>query len=152
MENKKDQEYITHIEVELLQSRLRSDMKREIRMVDDNLNSKIEVVDDKIDALREVVLPMAESSKQTANNTQRIAESMDRFTEEQRQTNGKFYDKLHTHELKFSGIDGKFADVGGRLDAQSESKKNNTTFWVAMIGFMGIVISGIFQLAPNFFN
>lgn len=150
MENKTG--YVTHIELELHTSKLRSDLKREIRLVDENLNAKISGVDDKVDGLKEIVLPMAESSKQTADNTKKTAELMERFTDEQRRTNGKFHDKFHNHDLKFSGIENEFAAVGVKLDARSEAKKHNVTLWTAIIGILGLVVSGIFQIAPLLFN
>lgn len=150
MENPK--EYVTHIELELEKSRMRSDWKRDIRSVDERHTERNEKTNERIDEIMELVLPMAESSKQTAENTRKTAELMERFTDEQRRTNGKFYDKLHVHDLQFSGIEGQFTDVSVRLNAQSESKKSNTTLWVALIGLIGIFISGIFALAPSLFS
>lgn len=151
MENK-EKSFVTHLELELHGSKIRSDIKREIRLVDENLDRKIVSVDDKVDSLKEIVLPMAESSKQTADNTRKTADLMERFTDEQRKTNGKFHDKFHNHELKFSAVDGRFADVGVKLDARTEAKKHNVALWTAILAIVGGVISGIFQVAPLLFN
>lgn len=139
MENKEN--YVTKLE-----------MERAHNLLTQNLEKKIVDVDDKVDSLRDIVLPMAESSKQTAENTKEIANTMKAFTEEQRQTNGKFYNRLHQHDLAFSGISGQFDAVGIQLAAKTEEKKNNTALWVAILTVIGGIVVGIFQAAPSFFN
>lgn len=139
MENPQD--YVTHLEFERKQNEMRQ-----------ALNSKIAAVDDKVDDLKEIVLPMAESSKQTAENTKEIANTMKAFTEEQRKVNGKFYERHHDHELEFREIKGQFADVGVKLAARTEAKISNTKLWVAIIAAFAGIITTIFQAAPSFFN
>lgn len=139
MEDKK--EYVTPLELERSHNQLRSD-----------LNKKIGVVDDKVDNLRDIVLPMVRSSEQTAENTKKMAESMERFTEAQRQTNGKFYQKLGEHDITFKSIEGQFSEVGIKLQYRAEDKSNNAKIWVAIIGLVGIAITIIFQAASYLFN
>lgn len=126
--------FITHRELVRTQDALRSEM-----------SSKIDGVDDKVDNLRDMVLPLLETSKQTAENTRKMADSMDKFTEGQRATNGRIYEKLNGHDVSLEGL---------RLTAgaSAEKKKSNATIIVAVISTVGALILGIFQLAPLFFN
>lgn len=126
--------FITHRELVRTQDALRSEM-----------SSKIDGVDDKVDNLRDMVLPLLETSKQTAENTRKMADSMDKFTEGQRATNGRIYEKLNVHDVSLEGL---------RLTAgaSAEKKKSNATIIVAVISTVGALILGIFQLAPLFFN
>lgn len=126
--------FITHRELVRTQDALRSEM-----------SGKIDSVDDKVDNLRDMVLPLLETSKQTAENTRKMADSMDKFTEGQRATNGRIYEKLNGHDVSLEGL---------RLTAgaSAEKKKSNATIIVAVISTVGALILGIFQLAPLFFN
>lgn len=139
MENPKS--YVTRLELERTQSKLKSELKQEIN-----------AVDDKVDGVKELVLPLVETSKQTAENTKKIAETMKVFTDEQRQTNGKFYDKFHAHDLQFSVIDGTFNAVGLQIDAAREDKTNNTKLILGVISALSVIITSIFALAPYVFN
>src|SRR5699024_6275589 len=133
-EEEKYEKYVT--KYELLQTQ---------QHIEDKLYTKINNVDEKVDTLNDIVLPLVESSKQTADNTKQIATSLTEFTQEQRRTNGKFYDRLHEQELSIN-------ELGQKTKSQTEEKKANATVTVAVIGAVGIVISGIFSLAPYIFN
>lgn len=133
MEDKK-MNYATKVELLETQQKLRAD-----------LHKRINEVDDKIDQINTVVLPLAEFSRLTAENTDRMAKSLDRFTEEQRKTNGKMYDRLNEH-------DAKLIDLGVKTKTQSEIKKANATIVVAVVTALGGLIVGIFNLAPYFFK
>lgn len=111
----------------------------------DDLTEQINNVDDKVDNLRDMVLPLVESSKQTAENTRKIAESMDSFTTEQRNTNGKLYSKLNDHDIELT-------QLGVKTRSQADIRKANATIIVAIIGAVSVVIGGIFALAPHLFN
>lgn len=126
--------YATKVELLETQQKLRAD-----------LHKRINEVDDKIDQINTVVLPLAEFSRLTAENTDRMAKSLDRFTEEQRKTNGKMYDRLNEH-------DAKLIDLGVKTKTQSEIKKANATIIVAVVTALGGLIVGIFNLAPYFFK
>lgn len=139
MENTKN--YVTQLELERAHNALRIDLKKDIT-----------TVDDKVDDLRDIVLPMVESSKQTAENTRQIAVSMERFTSEQRQTNGKFYDKFNQNDVTFADIRGQFDAVGIRLSAKTEEKKMNAGLLTTVIVVCGGIITAIFQFAPTLFN
>ena len=139
MENKK--EYVTQLELERSQNQLRTDLKKEIG-----------VVDDKVDSLRDIVLPMVEASKQTATNTKKIGDLMERFTDEQRRTNGKFHEKFNQNDVTFAEINGQFEAVGIKLSAKSEEKSNNTKLILGVLSGIVALITLIFQAAPNFFN
>lgn len=125
--------------------RTQTDLREEMSGKIDRVNDKVEDVDDKVDNLRDMVLPLLETSKQTAENTRKMADSMDKFTEGQRATNGRIYEKLNGHDVSLEGL---------RLTAgaSAEKKKSNATIIVAVISTVGALILGIFQLAPLFFN
>ena len=126
--------YVTRLELVETQLQLKDDVTK-----------RIDDVDEKVDNLRDIVLPLVESSKQTAVNTGKMAVSMDRFTEAQRNTNGRIYEKMNGHDVSLERLN----VVTG---AQSESKKANATVLVAVIGGVGAIITGLFALAPVLFN
>lgn len=130
----KEENYVTRVELLESKNKLRKELNRSI----DDVNKKVTVLND-------IVLPLAESSKQTAINTDRMANSMDEFTREQRKTNGDFYDKLHEH-------DNTISNLGLRTELRVEDKKEIVKIIVAGIGLVGIIIGGIFGLAPYLFT
>lgn len=129
-----EKEYVTKLELIETQLVLKNDV-----------TSKIETVDKKVDTLNEIVLPLVESSKQTAKNTDRMATSMDSFVEDQRKRNGEFYDRFHEHD---KAID----NLGLKTKYRTEDKKEMVKIIVAGISLAGIIVSGIFGLAPLIFN
>jgi len=130
----KQKGYVTKLELFESQQRLEK-----------GVNKKIDAVDDKVDNLRDMVLPLVESSKQTAKNTERMVDSLDAFTKEQRKTNGKIYTQLNDHEKTL-------AVLGEKTEAKMEETHANAKVIVAVIGIIGIVVTGIFNLAPILFN
>lgn len=133
--------FITHETLARSQDELRREMSAKI----DKTNDKVDDVEDKVDNLRDMVLPLLETSKQTADNTHKIAEAMDKFTETQRATNGRLYDRLNTHDVTIEGL----KHTAG---ANVEKKKSNATIIVAVIGAVTTLITGLFALAPYIFN
>lgn len=126
--------YVTKLE--LIESQ--QDLKRDV-------SHRIDKVDRKVDMLNDIVLPMVESSKQTAKNTDRMATVLDEFTSDQRKRNGEFYDRLHDHDRAIDNL-------GMETKYRTEDKKQMVKIVVAGITFAGIVVSGIFGLAPLLFN
>lgn len=126
--------YVTKLE--LIESQ--QDLKRDV-------SHRIDKVDRKVDTLNDIVLPLVESSKQTAKNTDRMATVLDEFTSDQRKRNGEFYDRLHDHDRAIDNL-------GMETKYRTEDKKQMVKIVVAGITFAGIVVSGIFGLAPLLFN
>lgn len=126
--------YVTRLELIESQHRLKEDVTK-----------RIDIVDEKVDNLRDVVLPLAESSKQTAENTGKMAASLEKFTEAQRGKNESIYEKINGHDVEF-------ARLNVLTGAQSETKKANATVLVAVIGGVTAIIGGLFALAPHLFN
>lgn len=126
--------YVTRLELIETQHRLKEDVTK-----------RIDVVDEKVDNLRDVVLPLAESSKQTAANTGKMADTMEKFTEAQRETNGRLNEKLSSHDVEFA----RLSVIAG---AKSEDKKANATIIVAVIAGFAAIVGGLFTLAPFLFN
>lgn len=111
----------------------------------DEMTGEIKKVDDKVDDLQRMVLPLIESSKQTAENTREMSENMKSFTNEQRKTNSHMWKKLNEHDVSL-------AEVGVASKSRSETWKANAQIIVAVIGIIGLIITGIFNIAPLFFN
>src|SRR5699024_10799567 len=129
-----EKEYVTKLELIGTQQK-----------IERKVTNKIDEVDKKVDTLNDIVLPLVESSKQTASNTNRMATPLDEFTKEQRKTNGKVYDRLHDHDLSLNAL-------GQETKAQTDIKKAHVTITVAVIsGVAGLVIS-IFSIEPLLFE
>lgn len=136
------------LEVEMAKNVLRIEFNEKLAKVQDKIHS----VDDKVDNLRDIVLPMAESAKQTAENTKDMSSSLRLYTEEQRRTNGKFFDKLNDHDVLFASVKGQFDAVGVKLDAQTEAKKSNAALWTGVLATIGVIITAIFEFADTLFK
>lgn len=128
------EKYVTHLDLMISQKELKEDV-----------NSKIDEVDGKVDYLNNIVLPLVESSKQTAKNTEKIAISMDKFTEEQRKTNSNIYQRINEQDVSL-------AELGKVTSSHADKRKSNVTIIVAVIGAMATIITGIFGLAPYIFG
>ena len=128
------EKYVTHLDLMRSQKELKEDV-----------NSKIDEVDGKVDYLNNIVLPLVESSKQTAKNTEKMAISMDKFTEEQRKTNSNIYKRINEQDV---GL----AELGQVTSSHADKRKSNVTIVVAVIGAMATIITGIFGLAPYIFG
>lgn len=126
--------FVTRLELVESQSRLKEDVTK-----------RIEVVDEKVDNLRDVVLPLAEFSKQTAANTGKMADTLERFTDAQRGKNESIYAKMNGHDVEFARLNA----ING---AKSDDKKSNSMILVAVIGGVVAIVTGLFTLAPYLFN
>lgn len=133
--------FITHRELMRTQKELRDEVSAKV----DGTNRRLDDVDDKVDHLRDLVLPLLETSKQTQENTRRMADSLDRFAEGQRATNGIVRDKLGVHDVLFERI----TVANG---AQTEVKKAHATIIVAIVGGVTTLIASLFALAPYLFG
>ena len=128
------EKYVTHL-----------DLMRSQKELKEYVNSKIDEVDGKVDYLNNIVLPLVESSKQTAKNTEKMAISMDKFTEEQRKTNSNIYKRINEQDVSL-------AELGKVTSSHADKRKSNVTIIVAVIGAMATIITGIFGLAPYIFG
>jgi len=129
-----EDEYVTRYELIKSQNDLKSDVTERI----DNVHKKV-------DTLNDIVLPLVESSKQTAKNTDRMANVLDEFTSDQRKRNGEFYDRLHEHDRAIDNLELK-------TKYRTEDKKEMVKIIVAGISLVGVIVGGIFGLAPLLFN
>lgn len=125
---------VTQLELVKSQQRLKDEMTGEIKQVDD-----------KVDDLRSIVLPLVETSKQTADNTKNISDAINDFTKEQRKTNSNMWKKLNDHDVSL-------AEIGITSKTKSDTWKANAQIIVAVIGIIGLIITGIFNIAPLFFQ
>lgn len=127
-------DYVTRLELAQSQYELKAE-----------ITEKVDAVDEKVDTLNNIVISLGESSRQTAANTERMVQSLDKFTDEQRKTNGKVYDRLHEHDLSLS-------ELGHESATQIEIKKINGKITAAVIAAVAGIIVAIFNLAPLIFN
>lgn len=134
MEIKTQTRLVTRLELVESQHELKKEM-----------NGKIESVDGKVDNLRDMVLPLIESNKHIERNTERTADIMEKFTDEQRKTNDTINKKLNSHEVSLTKL-------GVTSKSRSETWKANAQIIVAVIGILGLIITGIFNIAPLFFQ
>ena len=133
-ENLKDQSaFITHRELTRTQKELRDELASKI----EGTSRRIDTVDDKVDNLRDLVLPLLESSKQTAENTRKMSEGFEKFAD---RTN----DRLSGHDVSLEGL--KHTATGA-----TEQKKIRGTIVVAIIGGVTTLIATLFALAPHLF-
>src|SRR5699024_11829943 len=94
----------------------------------------------KVDTLNDIVLPLVESSNQTAKNTDRMATVLDEFTKDQRKRNGEFYDRFHEHDRAIDNL-------GLKTTYRVEDKKAMAKVIVAGLSLAGVIVGGIFGLA-----
>lgn len=138
---KEQSAFITHRELVRTQDELRKELVGKI----EGSNRRLDDVDDKVDHLRDLVLPLLETSRATEKNTERMADGFERFAEKQTETNGRVYEKLGVHDVMFERIN---VSSG----AQTEKKKANATIIVAVIGGITTLIASLFALAPLVFG
>lgn len=121
------------------------EIKQEIMSHVEKVDVKVVAIDNKVSQLNDLVLPMVLSMKQTADNTKEMSTSLKEFTRSQSETNNLIKDKLHDHDLSIQSFEGVVSLVNDR-------KKYNAGVIVALISLVGIVITGLFNLAPILFN
>ncbi|MBC6308103.1 hypothetical protein HCJ66_00920 [Listeria sp. FSL L7-1582] len=102
------------------------------------LTSDIKEVREDVSDLKEIVIPLAFSAEQTAKNTEKMSETLERFA-------NNTTDHLHKHDLDISKIQGS-AEEG------TEKKKSNSAIIIALITVTGGLITAIVKLAPLFWN
>lgn len=133
--------YVTRLELVESQDKLKTDIMRQINKTHDDIDK----VDDKVDQLRDIVLPLVESSKQTAENTKVIAASLTDFVKTQQETNTKLQEKQNNQELAIQGLH----NVTGAI---STKKKANAGIIIAVIGGISTIVGGIIAMAPKLFQ
>lgn len=134
MEKQTQTRLVTELELVKSQQELKKEM-----------NGRIDIVDGKVDNLRDMVLPLIKSNEHIEKNTERTADIMEKFTDEQRKTNDSIYKKLNSHEVSLTRL-------GVTSKTRTETWKANAQIIVAVIGIIGLIITGIFSVAPLFFQ
>lgn len=134
MEKQTQTRLVTELELVKSQQELKKEM-----------NGRIDIVDGKVDNLRDMVLPLIKSNEHIEKNTERTADIMEKFTNEQRKTNDSIYKQLSSHEVSLTRL-------GVTSKSRSETWKANAQIIVAVIGILGLIITGIFSIAPLFFQ
>lgn len=144
-----------NMEVEKAKDILRGEFNLKFEKVErkiDKVGDEVDLLDNKVDSLRDAVLPMIGLLQQTAENTKTMSEELKASNAEQRKTNGKFFEKLNSHDVLFEGVKGQFVEVGVKLSAQTEEKKMNAGLLTTVIVVSGGIVTAIFQFAPSLFN
>lgn len=147
-----DKKFVTREEV--LERELR--LNKEMMEFYEKNSAKIEIVNDKVDDLKEMVLPLVESSKATASNTERIASSLDTFINKQSETNTDLYGEISKHKEVLAERKG-YMDIQkhSNKDRLEEKKMKNSTKGAIIAGVVGIITTLITvapALAQVFFN
>lgn len=140
-----DKNYVTREELLEKEIKLNRDM---LEFYDKN-SSKIEIVNDKVDDLKDMVLPLLESSKQTAKNTEKIASSLDTFINKQSETNGHLYSEISKQKevlAERKGLVDSYQNMG--KDRLEEKKMKNTTKGLIITGIAGIITT-LITIAPS---
>lgn len=141
---KESSNYVTREELLEKEIQLHKDMME----FHEKNSTKISIVNDKVDDLKDLVLPLVESSRATASNTEKIASSLDVFINKQSDTNGDIYKKLGKHNeilAERKGIVESYSNQGkNRLE---EKKMKNTTKGLIITGIVGI-ITALITIAP----
>ncbi|GAA0346827.1 hypothetical protein [Oceanobacillus oncorhynchi] len=152
MEDKKENPYITRLEFFHEQNKLENKITDKIKEGDKDISmrlrevdSEVSEIDKKVDDLRDILLPLAEFSKQTAENTKNTSDAINSFTNEQRKTNSKLWQKANEHDVAL-------AKHGKNSRASWENWKTTVALISAILSVVGIIIGGIFALAPMLFQ
>lgn len=115
-------------------------LNKEMMQFYEKNSAKIEIVNDKVDDLKELVLPLVESSKATASNTEKIASSLDTFINKQSETNSDMYKKISKQNEILAErkgyIESKSSVGKERLE---EKKMKNSTKGLIITGVIGII-------------
>lgn len=139
--------YVTYKQLSESQDRMKEEIMDHIERNEkqiDKLDTKVENIDDKLSSLNDLVLPLTVAMRQTAENTKEISQSLKEFTKTQSSTNDIFHDKINAQAVVIEGMKSVTAGL-------SEKKKYNATVVVAIIGLLGVFVTGLFQLAPILF-
>ncbi|MCM3110056.1 hypothetical protein [Lederbergia lenta] len=140
--------YITRHEL------LQTEMTLRKEIADSQLKSeeKIERLTDKVDSLKDVVLPLASSSKETASNTKKMVESFERFAEKQYDTNNDIYKRINRHDITLEKRKA-ISEAKSKLPSnkEDEDKTKNST-WALIIGAIVTITVAIIQVAPLIFG
>lgn len=140
MEDKKESPFITRLELINSLVNQEKELTQKINVVDKKVNE----VDRKTDDLKDILLPLAEFSKQTAENTKKMSEEMTAFTREQRKTNGDLWSKTNRNTVAL-------AELGKTVSSDVETKKAKATVISAIIAAISAIIVAMFGIAHLIF-
>jgi methyl-accepting chemotaxis protein len=138
------EDYVTYKELSDSKQDLMEHIEQGNKRVD-RLDDKVDTINDRVGHLNDLVLPLTVAMKQTAENTREISESLKEFTKSQSETNDRFHEKISSQAVTIEGMKSVTAGI-------TDKKKYNATVVVAIIGLVGVFVTGLFQLAPLIFN
>lgn len=123
-------------------------LNKEIREVYEKSAEKIGAVDNKVDDLRDLVLPLLESSKATADNTEKMSTSLDKFIDKQSDINSDVIKRINKHEVEFAKRKGKIESLSESSSERLEEKKmKNSTKGIIIGGIITIIVT-LIGIAP----
>lgn len=140
--------FVTHKELNEYNDRLRKEIRTDISKSDkvvEKLDTRVQKIDEKVDMLNDLVLPLTIAMNQTADNTKEMSQSLKEFTKAQTTTNDILNEKINGHAITIENLKGVTSSM-------TEKKKYNVTVVVALIGLVGVFVTGLFQLAPFLFQ
>ncbi|EAC5134692.1 hypothetical protein JE61_04180 [Listeria monocytogenes] len=130
MEAEKQVGYVTRLELLEHESKLKIDVSKDIEKIE----NKVDVLGDDLSDLKDIVIPLSISLDQIAKNTERTAETLDRFASDTTI-------HLHDHDIELT-------EIKAKSENEERAKTSDVGVTVAIIGLIGAVITTIITIAP----
>lgn len=137
MENEKQKlDYVSR--AELFQHG--NDIKKEMSDKVEKVEGKVDKLSEEVVELKVLVIPMVASSKETAKNTQKMADTLERYT---RATTKQ----LHDHDLEIADVKNSITNTLKSIsegDSEEKEKRfSNVQIITSVLALVGIILSGI---------
>ncbi|EGL4172619.1 hypothetical protein D7094_04425 [Listeria monocytogenes] len=130
MEAEKQLGYVTRLELLEHESKLKTEVSKDIEKIE----NKVDGLGDDLNDLKDIVVPLSLSLDQIAKNTERTAETLDRFASDTTI-------HLHDHDIELT-------EIKAKSENEEKAKTSDVGVTVAIIGLIGAVITTIITLAP----
>ncbi|HAB8730465.1 TPA_asm: hypothetical protein GYS69_14340 [Listeria monocytogenes] len=137
MENEKQKiDYVSRAEL----FKHGNDIKKEMSSKVDKVESKVDKISEEVVELKVLVIPMVTSAKETAKNTQKMADTLERYT---RSTTKQ----LHEHDLEIAhvknSIDNTLKNIADDESEIKEKRFSNVQIITSVLALVGIILGGI---------
>lgn len=137
MENEKQKiDYVSR--AELFQHG--NDIKKEMSKKVEKVENKVDKLSEEVVELKVLVIPMVSSSKETAKNTQKMADTLERYT---RATTKQ----LHDHDLEIANvknsIDNTLENIKEDDSEEKEKRFSNVQIITSVLALIGIILGAI---------
>ncbi|HHH5825564.1 TPA: hypothetical protein ACP2RJ_002104 [Listeria monocytogenes] len=117
-----------------------NDIKKEMSKKVDKVETKVDKISEEVVELKVLVIPMVSSSKETAKNTQKMADTLERYT----QATTK---QLHDHDLQIAdvknSIDYTLKSINDDGTEEKEKRFSNVQIITSVLALVGIILGAI---------